>query len=141
MFDSIAKLFSVPGFARHFAILSIVYLILPTLIFRFFEPHSNEWMLHGYKWCTHALTSVLNFDGIHYFNNNYDYEPNHAFLPLYVRFVQFVKEQLGPTIAIGVLVIINKIAFVAAAADLHLILKNLEFGQEVRMQSRETDVV
>lgn len=68
---------------------------------------------------------VLNFDGIHYFNNEYQYEANHAFLPFYVKFVQLFKNLLGDFFSIAFLMLINKLAFLLAASDLNVILKIL----------------
>jgi len=67
----------------------------------------------------------LNFDGIHYFYNQYIYEPNHAFLPLYVNLVQLAKQYMGDSLAILFLLLLNKVAFLIAAADLNVILRNL----------------
>ncbi len=67
---------------------------------------------------------VLNFDGIHYFNNEYQYEANHAFF-LYVKFVQLFKNLLGGFFSIAFLMLINKLAFLLAASDLNVILKIL----------------
>lgn len=83
------------------------------------------------------ISIVLNFDGIHYFNNHYEYEPNHAFLPLYVKFVQAFISLFGEPVAVAFLILINKLAFLVAASDLNIILKNLFANQYSKLGQEE----
>ena len=79
----------------------------------------------------------LNFDGVHYFYNNYDFEPNHAFLPLYVNFVQVFRKVMGDSLAIFFLMFVNKMAFLVAASDLNKILENLSQGEYQMVSQKE----
>jgi len=69
---------------------------------------------------------VINFDGIHYFNNNYEYEPNFAFFPLFVKFIAFLKCTMGPTLALVIIISLNRLLFVLNAYNIYKILKRFD---------------
>ena len=51
----------------------LVHIILPVIFSSLASAHSNEKELHGHSWRIFAHYVVLNFDGVHYFNNRYEY--------------------------------------------------------------------
>lgn len=51
----------------------LVHIVLPVIFSNFVSAHSNEKEIHGHSWRIFAHDVVLNFDGVHYFNNRYEY--------------------------------------------------------------------
>lgn len=65
---------------------------------------------------------MLNFDGAHYFLNEYGFEQNHAFLPFFVTAISITKEAIGKELALLLFVVVNRILFVLAAYEIQGIL-------------------
>lgn len=51
----------------------MAHIVLPVIFSNIVSAHSNEKELHGHSWRNFAYDLVLNFDGVHYFNNRYEY--------------------------------------------------------------------
>lgn len=68
------------------------------------------------------ITAVLNFDGLHYFQNEYRFEQNHAFLPFFVAAITALKKLIGDQAALILFVILNRCLFILSAWEIKSIL-------------------
>ena len=71
------------------------------------------------------ISTVVHLIGPALVHNDYEYEPNHAFMFGYTYLVKLSKllcNSIGNFWAMTLLLIINKLAYLSAAGDLYVIL-------------------